>query len=113
MSQLEEDLQKDYEEMRKAFNAKDIITGLMILAGMTAELAALIAVVIGFINIMGIISGGLGYLGIPISAGVFSVAIRRAVPEIIRQYSNMSKEKRKAFKMALVFLGVSPNIFDI
>jgi len=113
MSQLQDDLEKEFEELQKALNTKDVITGLMILAGIATEIAALIAVIIGFINVMGIISGGLGYLGIPISAGVINIAIRRALPEIIKQYSNLNKEKRKAVKMALVFLGVSPDIFDV
>jgi len=112
MSKLDDDLEREYQRLKEAMNARDVITGLMILAGITAELAAVIAVVIGAINVIGIVSGGLGYLGIPISAGVVQVAIRRAVPEIVRQYSNLNREKRKALKMALVFLGVSPSIFD-
>ena len=113
MSQLEIDIEEDFEKLKKALNAKDVITGLMILAGITTELAAVISIVIGTIHAIGIISGGLGYLGLPISAGAIHIAIRRAVPEIVKQYSNLNREKRKALKMALVFLGVSPDIFDI
>ncbi len=111
MSQLENDLKNDMENLKKSFNAGDIIKGLMILSGISAELAAVLAVVIATLSAIGMVTGGLGYLGIPVAAGTINLVIRQTVPAILKQYSNLNKENRRAVKMALTFLGVNPNIF--
>ena len=111
MSQLENDLNNEVEKLKQSFNAGDIIKGLIILSGISAELAALLTVVIATLGAIGMVTGGLGYLGIPLAAGTINLAIKQAVPAIVKQYSNLNKENRKAVKMALTFLGVNPNIF--
>jgi hypothetical protein len=111
MSQLENDLNNEVEKLKESFNAGDIIKGLIILSGISAELAALLAVVIATLGTIGMVSGGLGYLGIPLAAGTINLAVRQAVPAILKQYSSLNKENRKVVRMALTFLGVNPNIF--
>ncbi len=111
MSQLGDDLDNEMEDLKASFNSGDIIKGLLILSAISAEIAALLTVVIATLGAIGMVTGGLGYLGIPLAAGTINLAIRQAVPAIVKQYSGLNKGERKAVKMALRFLGINPNIF--
>ena len=113
MSNLSEDLNKDFKELENAYDKKDIIRGLVILGGIGGEIAGLVAVITATISAIGFVTAGLGSLGIPIAAGVISQIIRRAVPEIVKQYSSLNKSDRTAVRKALRFLGISSDIFAI
>lgn len=111
MSQLEEDLAKDWESVKGNLQKGDILEGLLILIGMGGELAALLGLVFAAFTGTIYLTGGLAALGLPFLVGPIQTACIKAAQQILNQYTNLSSHKRKAVVSALQFLGVPISIF--
>jgi hypothetical protein len=111
MSKLSDDLDKEYRELKQALNAREVIRGIRILSVIASEFTAIAALVIAAITAANTLTGGLASLGIPISAGAIHAALRQGLPQILKQYENLSREDRMAVKKALVFFHLSPSFF--
>lgn len=111
MSKLSDDLNKDYEELKKTLNRKEVIRGIKILSVIASEFTAIAAILIAAITAANTLTAGLAALSIPISAQAINAALHRGLPKILEQYENLNREDRMAVKKALVFFHLSPSFF--
>lgn len=113
MSQLEDDLAKDWQAMTGKLNKGDVIEGFLILMGIGTELAAVIGLVMGVMVVASHLTGGLAALGLPLAVGPIQIACVQASKKIVGEYANLSKRKRKALISALKFIGIHVSVFEI
>ncbi len=67
MSKLSDDLNKEYEELKKTLNRKEIIRGIKILSVIASEFTAVAAILIAAVTAANTLTAGLAALSIPIS----------------------------------------------
>ena len=86
MSQLSDDLEKDWNELGKNLRKGDILEGLGILIGLGGELAALLSLMIAAATAASYLTGGLAALGFPFLVGPIQAACVKAGQQIIKQF---------------------------
>lgn len=112
MSQLSEDLERDWDEVKSSMDKGDILQGLLVLGTITGEIAAALSLIIPLVKALTFLTGGVAALGVPFLVTPLQALLANQAKAIQKKYENLSREKRNALVSALVFLGISPRIFN-